>query len=186
MSERRVDIAAFEPEMPPSPAVGIVVRAAVPADADAIAAVDAARNGVDPDSIRPLVRKELDGIAAGDRRRFCAVAVVDAEVVAYGRASWRDHGPEARSAPTGWYLTGVVVSPPFRRRGIGLALTRYRLHHLRTLGADEVRYFTNARNRASMAMHAGLGFEEVTRDFVVPDVSYDGGVGVLFRLALTP
>jgi hypothetical protein len=45
----------------------------------------------------------------------------------------------------------------------------------------EAWYFTNARNHASLALHAKLGFVEVTRDFSYPNVSFDGGVGVLGR-----
>ncbi len=46
--------------------------------------------------------------------------------------------------------------------------------------------FANARNRASIALHAAFGFEEVTRDFEVPGVTFEGGVGVLFRAVLRP
>jgi hypothetical protein len=49
--------------------------------------------------------------------------------------------------------------------------------------AGEVWFFANARNRASVDLHARLGFVEVTRDFAFPGVSFDGGVGVLCRAA---
>jgi hypothetical protein len=34
--------------------------------------------------------------------------------------------------------------------------------------AEEVWFFANARNRASLELHARLGFVEVTRDFAFP------------------
>jgi hypothetical protein len=49
--------------------------------------------------------------------------------------------------------------------------------------AGEVWFFANACNRASLDLHARLGFVEVTRDFVFPGVCFDGGVGVLCRAA---
>jgi hypothetical protein len=47
--------------------------------------------------------------------------------------------------------------------------------------ADEVWYFTSAINSASIAMHARLGFTEVTRDFEFPGVTFTSGQGILFR-----
>ena len=81
-------------------------------------------------------------------------------------------------------MGGLLVETSSRRRGIGEALTRARMHWVFER-APEAWYFTNARNLASLALHAKLGFIEVTRDFVYPRVSFDGGVGVLGR-ALRP
>ena len=52
--------------------------------------------------------------------------------------------------------------------------------------AEEMWYFTNAGNRASLRLHEALGFAEVTRDFVFPGVTFTGGVGVLCRAKLDP
>ncbi|MCB9680856.1 MAG: hypothetical protein H6733_05225 [Alphaproteobacteria bacterium] len=35
-------------------------------------------------------------------------------------------------------------------------------------------------NQASIALHAGLGFAEVSRDIALPGMSFTGGVGVCF------
>lgn len=78
-------------------------------------------------------------------------------------------------------LGGVIVVDPWRRRGVGRALTRVRLEFLRPR-AQEVFFVVNARNRASIDLHAAFGFEELTRDFEAPGVSFTGGVGILFRL----
>jgi hypothetical protein len=38
---------------------------------------------------------------------------------------------------------------------------------------------------ASIALHAQLGFREVTREFSFPGLSFDGSEGILFRASLT-
>jgi hypothetical protein len=50
--------------------------------------------------------------------------------------------------------------------------------------AEEMWYFTNAGNRASLRLHEALGFAEVSRDFMFPGVTFKGGVGVLCRASL--
>lgn len=60
------------------------------------------------------------------------------------------------------------------------ALTAHRLDWVRGR-AEVVYYFANARNGATIDLHRRLGFEEVTRDFAIPGVAFEGGVGVLFR-----
>ena len=49
--------------------------------------------------------------------------------------------------------------------------------------ANEVWYFANARNQASIDLHSKYGFVEVTRDFTAAGVTFDNGIGtgVLFR-----
>jgi hypothetical protein len=47
--------------------------------------------------------------------------------------------------------------------------------------ADDAWYFANARNAASIELHAPFGFEEVTRSFFYPRVDFDRGEGILFR-----
>ena len=103
----------------------------------------------------------------------------------YAKASYLEFKEEspANTAPEGWYLTGVVVDPEHRRRGVGAALTRARLQWIgRRAGAAY--YFASAKNRATHDLHAPFGFEEVTRNFSVPGVTFTGG-GILFRVALT-
>jgi L-amino acid N-acyltransferase YncA len=77
---------------------------------------------------------------------------------------------------------GLVVGRRWRRRGIGRALTRVRLDHVREQGAREAFYFANEQNRASIALHADLGFTEQTRDFHFSAAHFAEGGGVLFRV----
>ncbi|WP_233120802.1 N-acetyltransferase [Tessaracoccus sp. ZS01] len=86
-----------------------------------------------------------------------------------------------RGAPDGWYLTGVVVDPTVRRGGVGLRLTEARLEALRVRGTETVWYFATARNTVSLDLHRRLGFRDVTREFSISGVSFDGGEGVLSR-----
>jgi len=84
--------------------------------------------------------------------------------------------------PGGYYLTGLVVEPKYRKKGIGRALVTARLDWAwpRT---DYVWYFQNSRNDVSKMTHGKLGFEEVARDITIPGVTFDwrDGTGVLYR-----
>lgn len=111
-------------------------------------------------------------------QEFVLVGRHDDHVVGYGKAAWLHLAPETL-APSGWYLTGVVVDPPSRRCGVGELLTLARLDELRQRGAQQVWFFANARNQASLALHERVGFREVSRRFTIPGVTFDGGVGVL-------
>jgi ribosomal protein S18 acetylase RimI-like enzyme len=117
-----------------------------------------------------------------DPERMLHVADDGGRIAGYSRAThWvRPEDAPANAAPSGWYLMGLVVAPGYRRRGVGRALTDSRLASIAEL-ASEVWYFANARNQASLDLHARLGFAEVTRDFWFPDLTFDGGVGVLAR-----
>lgn len=101
-------------------------------------------------------------------------------VIGYGRVSYFDRPDDSEPsvAPAGYYLGGVLVDPEVRRFGVGRALTVARMEWV-SERADELWYFANARNEASLEMHKELGFEEVSRQFTFPGVTFDGGEGVL-------
>ncbi|GAB3417954.1 GNAT family N-acetyltransferase [Flindersiella endophytica] len=101
-------------------------------------------------------------------------------VIAYGRVSYFERPLDSPPsvAPAGYYLGGVLVDPLARRFGVGRALTVARMEWVRER-ADELWYFANARNEASLEMHQELGFEEVSRSFTFPGVTFEGGEGVL-------
>lgn len=125
-----------------------------------------------------------NNLAREDRHVIVAEAATG--LVGYGRTAWFEPAADApaNTAPAGWYLNGLIVDPDWRRRGIARALTEGRLSWV-AARADEAWYFANVRNRVSLALHASLGFVEVTRDFSFPGVEFQGGAGVLCRLDRT-
>ena len=76
-----------------------------------------------------------------------------------------------------------MVDVAARRRGVGHALTDARLRWIAER-AEHAWTFVNARNHASIDLHAAFGFEEVTRDVAFPVVTFEGGEGILFRATL--
>jgi ribosomal protein S18 acetylase RimI-like enzyme len=109
------------------------------------------------------------------------VAKANGQVIGYGRVAELAVGKAAPGTPAGCYLSGVLVEPIWRRRGIATALTRARLRWVfdRT---DEAFYVTGADNSAALHLHAALGFQEIKR--IASDRSA-AGVDVLSRLAKT-
>lgn len=151
----------------------LVVGVAQEADIEACAELETGHYGGEVAESVPWFRMELTAPT-----RLLMVARVGDTVVGYARAT--DYQPlDGYTAPAGHYLGGVVVRRAWRRRGIGLALTTARMDRVFAV-ADRVWYFANEHNTPSIAMHARLGFREVTRDFTFPGVEFEGGVGVLF------
>ena len=110
------------------------------------------------------------------------VAESNGAIVGYGRAALFEPGADAPAdaAPGGYYLTGLLVAPEERRRGIAMALTQARLDWIGGRAADAW-FFANARNAASIELHRRFGFEEVSRSFSFPGLTFEGGEGILFR-----
>jgi GNAT superfamily N-acetyltransferase len=163
---------------------GFEVREAVAEDIPALARIAAERDGGDIESHERAFRSLLDE-RAGEGRAFLLAATLAGTPIAFGKA--RYFVPPAESppniAPEGWYLAGLVVTPRFRRRGVGARLTRARLNWLEAR-APFVYSFASALNLASVALHERSGLREVTRDFVHPSAQFTGGVGILFRADL--
>jgi len=172
---------AYQPGSPRGPwPDGLVIREALLADCPGIAQMSHERDDADVDAERGRCNRDLR-----DPDRLLLVADVGGELAGFARAGrWeppRD-SPEG-TAPAGWYLFGVVVRDGWRRRGIGIELTRQRLAWIRDR-AEAAYYFANAGNVASIDLHGKLGFAEVTRDFTFPGASFEGGAGILFRVNL--
>ena len=110
------------------------------------------------------------------------MAECSGEVIGYGRVRFFEPDPDAPvdTAPRGYYLMGIFVLSDYRRAGVGTALTRARLDWITQRG-DEAWCFANARNTVSIELHEQLGFEEFTRSFSFPGITFDGGEGILFR-----
>jgi len=99
-------------------------------------------------------------ITEGSRQMF--VAKVNARVVGYGRVIELAADEAGPGTPAGCYLSGVLVDPAWRGRGIATALTRARLRWA-FAHTDTVFYVAGADNAASLRLHAALGFQEVKR-----------------------
>jgi aminoglycoside 6'-N-acetyltransferase I len=117
-----------------------------------------------------------------DDLRNTFVAKITGQIVAYGRVielAADEAGPET---PAGCYLSGVLVDPAWRRRGIATELTRARLRWA-FAHTDTVFYVTGADNIASLHLHAALGFQEIKR---FGSERSAVGEDVLSQLARTP
>jgi ribosomal protein S18 acetylase RimI-like enzyme len=122
----------------------------------------------------------------GKEPPFLLKAVHHQEIVGFSKTVWLE--PEISGDPLGlvpgWYLGGVVVSPDFRRRGIGTQLTDARLEAIFRV-TESAYYFANHRNKTSIHFHEGFGFQEVKRAIEVPGVTFTNGVGILYSLEKT-
>ena len=93
-------------------------------------------------------------------RRFL-VATINDRVIGYGHTV--EHvreGGDVDASPSGYFLAGLLVSPHYRRTGVGTRLTTARLNILRNQ-TDVVYYLADPLNRATIEMHSRLGFTTV-------------------------
>jgi len=173
--------AEFTPRSAPSSGVpaDLVIRPAIPPDLPALARIAAEREN-EPVEKWQTAFEHIHAECAGGQSVLLVADVGDA-IAGYGKAGHfaPPPGSPANVAPAGFYLTGVIVDPTFRRRGIGLALTRARLDWIRGR-SPRAYYFGNERNRVTIELHRAVGFVELTRDFSHPQVRFEGGVGILF------
>jgi ribosomal protein S18 acetylase RimI-like enzyme len=166
------------------PPLEVIIRPARLSDAEAVGRISADRNGTDPATEVAAVERALVDDAMG-RRRILLVAELAGSVVGFAKARYRAGETSAGEGglPGGWYLTGVVVEPRFRRRGVGAKLTAARMRWVAERGPAAY-YFANARNRVSIALHESFGFVEVARAAAFGGVSFVGGEGILFKAEL--
>ena len=150
---------------------GVEVRLAMPPDAAAIGDVEVSVQGPYEqlhEAALELIRKDLSRIAAGLVLRRTWVATVGQDIVGFAKCSYQDRSTaRSRDLPEGWYLSGITVARPWRRKGIGRRLVQVRLdwlHEQTTL----VYYNTGLENDASVALHSTFGFERVEPDVLAP------------------
>ena len=131
--------------------------------------------------VKPGDRAEQFALDITDDLRQMFVAKANGQVVAYGRVLQLAAYEAGPGTPAGCYVSGVLVDPAWRRRGIATELTRARLGwaFART---DKVFYVTGADNLASIHLHAVLGFQEMKR---FRSERSAAGVDVLSQLART-
>ena len=118
--------------------------------------------------------------------RYTVVACVDGEVIGYGAVIHHELSPTdpPTTAPTGYYLIGLIVSPDWRRHGIGDLITVERMRWTAER-ADAIYYFANVANGAILDLHQRFGFTELTRDFTFPKAPLKPGTCALLRAPLT-
>jgi aminoglycoside 6'-N-acetyltransferase I len=112
--------------------------------------------------VEPGDRGEQFAADITGQRRQMFVAKVGGRVVGYGRVLELEAGEAGPGTPAGYYLSGVLVEPAWRGRGLAAALTRARLRWA-LAQTGTVFYVTGADNAASLHLHAALGFREVKR-----------------------
>ena len=170
-----MNLAEYAPDAHGAPLPDVAVRPATDADLPACAALLTLRDGGTKGDWLDRLRFWL----ASDEHLF--VADLGGAVVGYARLSWQSPVSNGgRNLPDGHYLSGMIVDPRYRRRGIGRALTQARIAWTRARG-ERAFFVVNATNRASMDLHREVGFRELTRDFDFPGITFTGGDGVLFE-----
>lgn len=174
-----VKFAEFDEQQPGDRWPDARVRALERRDLQEVADIYAEREGVETSRAIEVASRWADVSS----NHMVLVAERNTRVWGYGKAEWLDPRAHGGDAPVGWYLTGLVVAPPARRRGVGTVLTHSRLERLRSV-TPEVWYFANVRNRATIALHERHGFVLHSRSFRIPGVAFEGGQGALFRLSM--
>jgi ribosomal protein S18 acetylase RimI-like enzyme len=120
----------------------------------------------------------IDDLLQPDRCLF--VADEDGTLVGEGRVRYVDppNKPGPSGAPAGYYLMGVGVLPSARHRGIGRELTIARMAWTASRSRT-IWFFTEITNEGSLALHASLGFRQITREFDYPGVPFPNQTGML-------
>ena len=146
------------------------VRAAVPADLDAVVALEEANLGADAWS-RTLV---AEGVAGTLPTVSYLVAELEGELVGHAVASIVADIAE---------LQRISVAVPARRRGVASALVEAVAEAGRAGGADRLLLEVREDNRGALAFYAARGFVEVDRR---PRYYQDGTSAVVMRRGLGP
>ena len=173
--------ADYEPEaIRRTPESAISVRPARSEDLRVCAELIVSRTGGPVEKRRQKLVADLE-----HPDRYTVVACADDLVVGYASVFRHDLTPEhpAGTAPSGYYLVGLIIAPDWRRQGIGELLTLDRMRWTASR-ADTIWYFANVANGATLDLHQRLGFEEVTRDFTFPNAPLQPGTGVLLKAPL--
>jgi len=178
--------AEYEPRPPAKPSeskLNYEIRPATEADLQSITDIILAREG----GTSSIILDKLIGQLNEGLDRCCIiVAVYSNPVIGWARSVYFSPPPDSpvNVALEGWYLAGLMVNPSNCRQSIGINLTRHRLDWL-SQRTNSIYYFANAQNTVTIELHEKLGFNELTRDFTFPGVTFSGeGIGILFSINL--
>jgi ribosomal protein S18 acetylase RimI-like enzyme len=183
--QMREDPTAFEPRVQqrdrvPGPPRGLVITEATTQDIErCVALAELVSDGTNAEW-SALFRHNIE-----HPDRYLVVARAGDELIGYGRTAWFDPDTEApaNAAPAGYYLVGLVVDPPWRRRGVASAIIQARLDWV-AQRAPEAWYFADVQNLVSIELHERAGFVAVTNDFWFPTVTDGAGSYVLGSVQL--
>ena len=166
------------------PPKGLIIREARKQDIEQLAELNHKRYGGKLPEIIEGFEREIAGLYETDEH-LLIVAEYENKLVGFARAKSFEPPPTAppNICPEGWYLTGIIVASEYRRKGIASALTKERLNWI-AKRSERAYYFANAQNKVSIDMHKQFVFTEISRNFVYPDVSFEGGEGILFKADL--
>ena len=145
-----------------------MIRRAAPADAAAIAQLEAVCQGADAWSAN-LIRLGVDGDVPTVRY---LVADLDGPVVGYAVASYAGDIAE---------LQRIGVSPALRRTGVASALLAEVVAEAPGTGADRLILEVREDNAGALAFYASRGFVEIDRR---PRYYRDGTTAIVLRLPL--
>jgi len=156
---------------------GLAVRAATPADYDAICTLARELDRVHGDNLPGRFRRHdgpartrsyVEGLIADDDT-FLAVAELDGRLVGIINSGLGDtHDIPVKVARKFLRVRGIVVDPSFRHRGIGRALFDAATAWAGRRGAVEVQLTVYEFNETAQAFFAGLGFTPLSRRLTRP------------------
>ena len=145
----------------------INIRAAIPADADALAAL-----------LNQIIKKGgttahlnlfdgprlLNHYLAPPLAISCTVAEVGGTIAGFQSLEWSDpNWPGPDSLPADWALIASFVDADFQGRGIGKALFTKTLAAAQSAGARCIDAAIRADNQGGLAFYTSLGFSDYSR-----------------------
>lgn len=135
------------------------------------------RSALDSPRIVPMEERHLPGAAAIEEACFSMPWSIDAfrdelhnpgAVYAAAEAGGKTVGYGGmRGAAGEFYIDNIAVSPEYRRRGIGRALTAYLIAAAKKAGSEFISLEVRPSNAPAIALYESLGFKKagLRRDF---------------------
>ena len=165
-------------------ALPVLLLALLPAAVSGASASGAAVPGDDDLGSSAAVPRATDRAGSGDAL-LAPAALSGAFPLPEDMRTWlpgRSLTAPASAAQRTWMVSGLVVDPVARRRGVGRVLLTAIADAVRALEPAAALYsVVNATNHASVGLHLVVGFERLARLEGFGAVTFEGGQGVLLR-----